>query len=285
MPGKLSLLMSLGVHVIAWVLMWPPVVPSALTAELETDAVEAVAILAPTVIIKAAEEPIESSPPDDEITTVEAKRIDYAGSSPESNVDETTDTADADASQESLTTYAETAISENESEGQISDSLDTDGLQAPSLTLQGLTPAVIDCLLERGQARLVAIVDTKLQFQLDGTLTRPTSFHKVNEADLNQLSQRSVTLQNNMTTICRTRLASDWGLSRSSLSNATIGIWFTHAYDNYLLSVQLKSVAHLPQTERAKQKTTVILQETPTGIRAVAMSSATPNVKNSVTIT
>lgn len=280
MPGKLSLLMSLVVHVIAWLLMIrPPAVPPAVTGQLEVDAVEAAAILAPTVIVKAAEESVASSPLEDEITKVEAKRLDYAGSPAESDLDEPIDAVEVDPSEENLATYAETASSESESEGQISESLDAVGLQAPGLTLQGLTPSVIDCLLERGQARLVAIVDTKLQFQLEGTLTRPTTFHKVNEVDLNQLSQRSVTLQNIMTTSCRTRLASDWGLSRSSLSNATIGIWFTNAFDNYLLSVQLKAVAHLPQSERAKQKTTVILQETPTGIRAVAMSSATPNVK------
>lgn len=274
MPGLFALCLSVGIHVLVVVLLIVSAPKDQTPSDIANSEIETTVVLSPTKLVTsqlATNESSEVAAPGD---TDDSRHVEYAGSPKAAHSAEVN--SDDNAPQEpkeNSPAFEELETPASEPQGQISDRVDPEGLQAPRLTIQGLTPSIIDTLLERGQARLIAVTDENTQYQLQGSLSQPAGFRRVSDADLEQLSQRSVTLSSSMTAPCRNRLVSDWGLSRESALKATIGIWFTNSFDNYLLSVQLKAVAHLPPAERSRQKTILMLKQSPTGVQAVAIPS------------
>ena len=281
MPGPFSLFLSVGIHVLIVVLLMVSATKEPAPSNAVNSEIEQTFALFPTKIVTSPPIMDETSAETIPSDIVDARHVDYAGSpeaAPPSEQD--ADDVPQDKSEESLAVLEKTAPAENDPLGQNSEGVDTEGVQAPRLTIQGLSPLVIDTLLQADQAKLIAVTEEDIQYQLQGTLTQPAGFRRASAADLNQLSQRSIALDAGMTAQCRGRLVSDWGLSREAAAKATIGIWFTNTFDNYLLTVQIKAVSHLPQAERARQKTVLMLKTTAAGVQAAAIPSRSDRHRN-----
>lgn len=124
--------------------------------------------------------------------------------------------------------------------GQMSSTVDTDGLLAPRLRISNLTTQLIDRLAERNFVCLVVTDTSGGVFVLDGTLSAPRGLRPIREIHSGRLSSRAIVVPRSMAASILAYLEANWGFRSTSVQS--VAMHFSNAFDHQILNAQRAAV-------------------------------------------
>lgn len=133
-----------------------------------------------------------------------------------------------------------TEAAASSSVGQMSATVDSDGLLAPRLRISNLTTQLIDRLAESNFVRLVVTDTSGEVFVIEGTLSAPRGLKPIREFHSGKLSSRAIVVPRHMAVSIFVYLEANWGFRSTSVQS--VAMHFSNAFDHQILNAQRAAV-------------------------------------------